>query len=71
MTHIRRARFPEDLDAVNAIFREYNGGASVSLDFQNYEDELANLPGKYAAPRGGCSLHGTPTGLSVAPASVK
>jgi putative acetyltransferase len=56
MTHIKRARFPEDLDAVNAIFREYIGSASVSLDFQNYEDELANLPGKYAAPRGGLFL---------------
>lgn len=56
MTPIRRARFPEDLDAVKAIFREYIGSASVSLDFQHYEDELANLPGKYAAPGGGLFL---------------
>ncbi|CAN0627900.1 Acetyltransferase CD1211 [Burkholderia multivorans] len=56
MTRIERARFPEELDAVKAIFREYIGSASVSLDFQNYEDELATLPGKYAAPRGGLLL---------------
>lgn len=56
MTRIERACFPEDLDAVKVIFREYIGSASVSLDFQNYEDELATLPGKYAAPRGGLFL---------------
>ena len=53
---IRRARFPEDLDAVIAIFREYIGSTSVSLDFQDYEVELADLPGKYDAPRGGLFL---------------
>jgi GNAT superfamily N-acetyltransferase len=53
---IRRARFPQDLDAVIAIFREYIGSTSVSLDFQNYEAELADLPGKYDAPRGGLFL---------------
>lgn len=56
MTDIRPARFPEDLDAVVAIFREYIGSASVSLAFQDYEEELANLPGKYAVPRGGLWL---------------
>jgi GNAT superfamily N-acetyltransferase len=56
MTDIRRARFPDDLDAVIAIFREYIGNTSVSLDFQNYEDELAALPGKYDAPKGGLFL---------------
>jgi GNAT superfamily N-acetyltransferase len=53
---IGRARFPQDLDAVVAIFREYIGSTSVSLEFQNYEDELADLPGKYDAPRGGLFL---------------
>jgi putative acetyltransferase len=56
MTHVRRARFPEDLNAVKAIFREYIGSTSASLEFQNYEDELAGLPGKYAAPRGALFL---------------
>lgn len=56
MTDIRRARFPDDLDAVVAIFREYIGSTSVSLDFQDYEVELAGLPGKYDAPTGGLFL---------------
>lgn len=49
---IRPARFPQDRDAVLAIFREYVASPSVSLDFQNYEAEFAGLPGAYAAPGG-------------------
>lgn len=52
MIEVRHARFPEDRDHVVAIFREYIGKATVSLDFQDYETELAGLPGKYAAPHG-------------------
>jgi GNAT superfamily N-acetyltransferase len=49
------ARFPEQLDAVVSIFREYVASPTVSLDFQDFEAEFANLPGKYAQP-GGCVL---------------
>ena len=52
MTEIRPAQFPDDMAAVQAIFREYVASPSVSLDFQDYEAEFADLPGKYAAPRG-------------------
>lgn len=52
MTEIRHARFPEDLNAVQAVFREYVASVSVGLEFQDYESEFANLPGKYAAPEG-------------------
>ena len=52
MIDIRHACFPEDLEAVNSIFREYVASASVSLEFQDYEAEFAGLPGKYAAPQG-------------------
>lgn len=54
---IGQARFPEDLDAVLAIWREYFVSSSVSLDYQNNDEEFAQLPGKYAAP-GGCVLLG-------------
>ncbi|WP_369818634.1 GNAT family N-acetyltransferase [Acidovorax sp. Leaf160] len=38
--------------AVQAIFREYADSLGVDLAFQNFEAELAGLPGDYAPPRG-------------------
>ena len=52
MNAIEHARFPDDLAAVTAIFREYVASANVSLAFQDYEQEFAQLPGKYAFPEG-------------------
>jgi GNAT superfamily N-acetyltransferase len=52
MTTIRPACFPNDLEAVIAIFREYVNSPSVSLAYQDYEQEFAGLPGKYASPLG-------------------
>jgi putative acetyltransferase len=52
MTTIRHAKFPEDLSAVLSIWREFVANSPVSLDYQGNETEFANLPGKYAAPKG-------------------
>ena len=52
MVEIRQAEFPVDHAAVLAIFTEYVNSPSVSLDFQGYEGEFAELPGKYAPPEG-------------------
>jgi GNAT superfamily N-acetyltransferase len=41
-----------DFAEVREIFGEYAEWIGVSLDFQNFETELATLPGDYAAPRG-------------------
>lgn len=40
------------LDAVRKIFVDYAQMLGVDLGFQNFDDELAMLPGDYAAPRG-------------------
>jgi len=49
---ITQARWPDDRAAVEALFREYVGTLSEDISFQNVEDELAGLPGKYARPGG-------------------
>ena len=41
-----------DLDEIRVMLREYAAWLEVDLCFQNFEEELAGLPGDYAPPRG-------------------
>ena len=47
---------PEWLDATRAILREYAAQLGIDLCFQNFDAELADLPGEYVVPRGALLL---------------
>jgi putative acetyltransferase len=49
---VRPANGPEEIAIVRQLFEEYAGELAVDLSFQGFAEELATLPGAYAAPRG-------------------
>lgn len=53
---IEKIATAEDLEEIKALFREYEKFLGVSLCFQNFEEELAKLPAKYAEPEGAIFL---------------
>jgi ribosomal protein S18 acetylase RimI-like enzyme len=51
-----QAETPEQIAAVRALFREYAASLTIELCFQNFDAELAGLPGDYAPPGGALLL---------------
>jgi putative acetyltransferase len=49
---IIHAQTADDIGEVKCLFREYEEYLGVDLCFQNFEEELAGLPGRYAPPSG-------------------
>jgi putative acetyltransferase len=49
---LRRAESADDLARAATIFREYAASLEIDLCFQNFDAEIAALPGEYAAPNG-------------------
>ena len=43
---------PSDIPVIRQLFNEYADWLGVNLCFQNFEQEVANLPGDYAPPDG-------------------
>ncbi|MBV8393608.1 MAG: GNAT family N-acetyltransferase [Alphaproteobacteria bacterium] len=46
----------DDLAEIKALFVEYARSLGFSLDYQGFDKELADFPGKYAAPEGALLL---------------
>ncbi|APW60650.1 GNAT family N-acetyltransferase [Paludisphaera borealis] len=49
---ITRSTDPEELQTLRALFQEYVDSLGMDLRFQHFEQEFADLPGRYAPPSG-------------------
>ncbi|MBP7491260.1 MAG: GNAT family N-acetyltransferase [Rhodoferax sp.] len=62
---IARELSPAELIHVRSLFQEYADRLDVDLSFQDFNSELAKLPGEYAEPRGAlflATVDGVPAG---------
>jgi ribosomal protein S18 acetylase RimI-like enzyme len=56
---------PHEIETLRGLLREYASGLGIDLCFQNFEQELATLPGEYSPPRGAmflAAVDGKPAG---------
>ncbi len=52
MIQIAKAHAGKNLQEVRVLFEEYIASLGISLDFQDFDEEFATLPGNYAPPDG-------------------
>ena len=52
MTEFTPVTSEKHVEDARTLFREYETWLGMSLCFQNFEEEVAGLPGKYAPPSG-------------------
>lgn len=55
MIHIIHAKTVNHYDQARKLFRQYAASLGFNLEFQEFDEELASLPGEYSPP-GGCIL---------------
>lgn len=56
LEQVRAASTPDDLMLARALFQEYADSLGFDLSFQDFQRELASLPGEYAPPGGAILL---------------
>jgi GNAT superfamily N-acetyltransferase len=49
---ISQVESTKDIEAARKLFQEYAAWLEIDLCFQNFDQELAELPGEYAPPNG-------------------
>lgn len=52
MLTIKQVETAEEVEQTRTLFEEYVAGLGVNLCFQNYDKEVAGLPGEYMPPAG-------------------
>jgi Acetyltransferases len=52
MIEIIQAETPEHIEEARKLFRDYHAWFGLDLCFQDFDGEVAALPGKYAPPEG-------------------
>ena len=50
--HLIQARTTEEIEQARRLFKEYAAGLGIDLCFQNFAQEMENLPGDYSPPAG-------------------
>ena len=70
MTEIQTAIIPDEIPAIKGLFQDYADSLDFELDFQDFREELATLPGKYARPLG-CILVAKENGETVGCVAVR
>lgn len=53
---IRHAVTAQEMQLLGTLFQEYAADLSIDLGFQDFDQEIATLPGEYAPPRGAVLL---------------
>ncbi|KAF2159301.1 hypothetical protein M409DRAFT_71085 [Zasmidium cellare ATCC 36951] len=49
---VAKVQTTEDLKAIISLFEQYAQSLGIDLSFQDFATEMAQMPGKYAPPRG-------------------